>query len=699
VKSPLGAIAERLTRNQAAAPVPYSGRSTVTVPWAQPLGTEAQMRAMGSVGTLFSIVNRTSVSSSAVNWRLWRKARSGKPEDRVEVTTHAALAVLNKPNDFYTRQELVEAGQQHIDLTGEGYLIIARHAAMSVPFELWPVRPDRMSPIPDRDNFLVGWVYTSPDGEKIPLPRADVIQIRMPNPLDPYRGMGPVQALLADLDSIKYSAEWNRNFFLNSAEPGGIIEVDRRLSDDEFDEMTTRWREQHQGVAQAHRVAVLEQAKWVDRKFSMRDMQFAELRQIAGDTIREAFGMPKFAVGIVEDVNRATAEASKAWFAEELTVPRVERWKQALNNDFLPQFGSTATGLEFDYDDPVPANSEANNADRESKALAAQAYVSAGYTGDSVIKALDLPSDLVWEKPAKPTPPAAPPPPAQDGPVPTDRLSHSHPAGHRNGPTEPPPAGQPQHLPPDQLPDISPAKTALDAALAALLIRWAALSAVQKTHIVDTIRQLAAHGRLADLAAMHVDSTDTAAALYTAMTQLAAIAARQVVAEAAAQDVDIAAASVPAAELQDVADLTAALLADELKVAAARAAMRANGPAATAEQVAQVAQDALDQLPDTGPQRQLGGALHGSINAARVATIRVGPAGAIYAQEMNDKSTCAPCRDINGRWLANTDDLAPLELTYPAGAYGGYIGCLGRENCRGTVVGVWRPATTAGGAG
>ncbi|KKK81335.1 hypothetical protein LCGC14_2814460, partial [marine sediment metagenome] len=59
----------------------------------------------------------------------------------------------------------------------------------------------------------------------------DVVQLKMPNPLDPYRGMGPVQSILADLDSERYSAAWNRNFFINGAEPGGIIEVDRRLDD------------------------------------------------------------------------------------------------------------------------------------------------------------------------------------------------------------------------------------------------------------------------------------------------------------------------------------------------------------------------------------------------------------------------------------------------------------------------------------
>ncbi|WP_367138869.1 MULTISPECIES: phage portal protein [Streptomyces] len=385
MKSPLRTLFNRT-------PVPYVASRNFSLPWRQPTGAEAQMRAMGSVGTLFAIVNRTSTATSQVEWKLWRKAASGLDEDRVEVTSHAALDLWNKPNRFYTRQENVETVQQHIDLTGEGWWVISRNPRSPLPLELWPVRPDRMQPIPHPTEFLTGYMYTGPGGEQIPLRADEVIQLRMPNPLDPYRGMGPVQAILTDLDSARYSAEWNKNFFLNGAEPGGIIQVDKRLSDDEFDELTARWNEQHKGVANAHRVALIEQGQWVDRKLSQRDMQFAELRSVSRDVIREAFGIPKFALGDVDDVNRATAEASKAWFAEYLTVPRLERIKAALNNDLLPLYGPEAVRtLEFDYCSPVPADTEAENAALTAKSAAVQALVSAGAYGPEVLAAVGLP--------------------------------------------------------------------------------------------------------------------------------------------------------------------------------------------------------------------------------------------------------------------------------------------------------------------
>ena len=389
MRSPLGSILQAISNR---APVPYAARRSYN----NRLGTsrtgaEQQMAAMGSVGTLFSIVNRTSNSTSQVNWKLWRKAASGLKEDRTEVLVHPALSVWNKPNAFYTRQEFVESGQQHVDLTGEAWWVISRIGGR--PIELWCVRPDRMEPVKSQTDFISGYIYTGPEGEKIPLSKEDVIQLKMPNPLDPYRGMGPVQAILTDLDSTRYSAEWNRNFFLNSAEPGGIVQVPEAWTDEQFDSFSARWREAHQGVANSHRVAILEGgATWAQNRYSQKDMQFVELRRANRDTILEAFGIPKSMLGIVEDVNRANAQTSKVVFAENLISPRLESIKGALNNDFLPMFGTTAQGLEFDYEDPVPQDAEARIAERDSAVAAYVSLLSAGVNEADAAQYCGLPS-------------------------------------------------------------------------------------------------------------------------------------------------------------------------------------------------------------------------------------------------------------------------------------------------------------------
>lgn len=355
-------------------------------------GAEAQLRAMGSASTLFSIVSVVSTAVAQVDWKLYRKAASGLDEDRTEVTSHAALDLWRKPNPFMPRNEFVEVFSQHLELVGEGWWVVGRDPRSTIPLELWPARPDRMEPVPDPERFLSGYTYTGPGGEEVPLGLDEVVFLRRPNPMDPYRGMAPVQSVLPDLDATRYSAEWNRNFFLNSAQPGGIIEVPNHLSDTEFDELRTRWNEQHRGTSNAHRVAILEQGTWKDRTITQQDMQFVELRGVSRDVIREAYGIPRSALGDLEDVNRASALAAKAWFAEQLTVPRLERIKAALNHDLLPLFGAAARGLEFDYCDPIPPDPETQNAALTAKAQAAQALRNAGWHGEDVLSAVGLPA-------------------------------------------------------------------------------------------------------------------------------------------------------------------------------------------------------------------------------------------------------------------------------------------------------------------
>lgn len=266
-------------------------------------------------------------------------------------TMSRAMQLWNNPNPFFSEHELVECIQQHLELVGEGWLVIVR-GDDGEPAELWVVRPDRMKPVPDRDQFIRGYLYTA-GTEKIPLDVEDVIFLRVPSPTDVYRGMGPVQAILFDLDADKFAAQWNRNFFTNNAEPGGTIEVPDGLSDVEWDRLKTQWNQEHLGVSNTGRVAILEHAHWVDRKYSHEDMSFIDGRKWARDTILGAWGMPGSTIGIAENVNRANAMAAEVLLDRHIVVPRLDRIKMALNGRLWPMFADSA-GRVVTYIDPTP---------------------------------------------------------------------------------------------------------------------------------------------------------------------------------------------------------------------------------------------------------------------------------------------------------------------------------------------------------
>ena len=695
MRSPLRALATLVNRG----PVPYVSKGTrLALPWSNASGPEAQMRAMGSVGTLFAIVSRLAEATSQVEWKLWRQAPSGLDEDRVEITdpNHPVLKLWNKPNDFMTGQEFRAASQQHLDLTGEGWWHAVRHeSAPSLgPFELWPIRPDRMVPNPDPEKFILNFTYLSPDGQQIPLELDEVIQLKMPNPLDPYRGMGPVQSILTHLDTVKYTAEWNRNFFRNSAEPGGIIEIPDILSDPDFEKLRTRWDEQHKGVANAHRVALLERGKWVNRTFTMRDMQFAELAEVGREIIREAFAFPKPLLGTVEDVNRANAEAAELVFARWLIVTRLQRMKQAANVRLLPMFGLSARNLVLDFVSPVPEDREADNAELTARSTAAKELVTVGFHEDDVCDAVGLPR-MRFSAPAAAAPVARPLAPAARLPREGGRqaITMNITAPDLDADLRDVIARQLGRGPRNAT--ATEEREAWQARLEDLLADWEQVSEDQRAELATQIQDLVEAGDPAALAGLTVSSDAAADLLQAAMEGQAADATQAVVEDAESQGVAIATvaiAGVLAADLAAASTVTAALLAAGLAAAAAREALRAWAPGMTGTEVAGRVTAFLEGLGDRTLRTELGGAIWSAEGMGRVATFRQAIADGLaptkyVADETRDGNTCEACRDIADEQFTTLEDA--LEA-YPTGA--GHYLCAGGVRCRGEFYAVWEAA-------
>lgn len=687
MRSLVGAVVNAATRqntNTPDTPVPYTPAGLFQGRY---IGAQrdrtAQLRAVEQNALLYSIVNRTSTAVAGLTWRLYRKTPNHDvTTDRVEVFSHPLLTLLRKANDFMSGQSLFERTQQHIDLTGEGYWAVNKLTPTGLPLELWPIAPNRMEPIKHDKKFMTGWMYTGIGGEEVPLRLDEVIPFQMPNPSDPYRGLGPVQAMLLEIDAYRYSVEWNRNFFINSAQTGGIIKVPKNLSDPEFDKLVTRWNEQHKGVSRAHRVGILEDAEWQDVGISQRDMQFAELQTQSRDRMMEGYGISGAVMGVTDDVNRSNAEAGKAMFAELLTCPRADRLKGQINSCLLTQYGKGADELyEIDYDSPVPKDAELENQTLTARANAASVFVMAGWDPDDVLEQCEL-APMKYVGPPKG---AIPPPPAPD----EDQLEQETPAALTG--LRPRAALDPAH------PDLTAVDEQWQQATNQLLGQYQGdVVPQQRQQLLEQIRDIIAAGTIASLGALVLDHKAAATLVAAAMTTYAHTAAHQVTLEAQAQGVDGVQPVAPQqAQLDEIADVVCALLAAELAVSAGREAMRVWFDGMTGQQLADLVGPYLAGLSDAGAKQHLGGAMQAAQNLARTDTLRNAPTCQIYAREELDRNTCRPCRDVNGRLIGGNKDpdiAAKIQALYPGG---GYVLCEGRDRCRGTISALWLPPTGA----
>lgn len=384
-----------------------------------PRGIGPQLEAMANVGTVFSVVNRIAEDVAAVDWHLYRgddPKTLGPMEDRDEVLLHPALEVWNRPNPFYTQRLFVETIQQHADLTGEQWWIVQGVGAR--PAFLWPIRPDRMTPVPDPVKFITGYTLRSADGRDIPLGTDDVIYQRRPDPRDPYRGISPIGALAADLYGEHMASQWNAAFFANSARPDGILTTPEVLTDTEFARMQAHREEQHRGVGNAHRMMVLEGGTYSPAGFSQKDMDFVSLRGLTRAQVLEVYGFPEFMLGKTSGTNRATAWAILSMYAKVVLGPRLDVIREALNSELLPLFGGAGRGVVFDYGPPVPPDTEDERADLASRISAAQAMVAMGADPAEATGAFGLPA---MSFAAPPTQVASPPTGPADDPDDTEQ--------------------------------------------------------------------------------------------------------------------------------------------------------------------------------------------------------------------------------------------------------------------------------------
>ena len=308
----------------------------------------------GQVGWVFACVSRIASAIAETKWRVY-SVDSNKERD--EIIDHPLLNILDFVNPFHTGLEMMEQTQTYIDLVGEVFWLVIKDGS-NRPAEIWVVNPNKMKVIPDRKMYIKGYVYKN-GNEEIPLDTDDIVHIKLPNPTNPFRGQSPLSSVSADVEAEKYSSQYNRAFFQNSAEPNGVIQFDGTLTDSQYERLRYQWNSQYQGTSNSHKVAILEGgASFQASSVTQRDMQFRDLRIMNRDVIMGVYGLPKHILGIAEDVNRANAEASEYTFARWVLKPRLERIKAKLNEQFIPMYNET--NLIIDYDTPIPADIDRN---------------------------------------------------------------------------------------------------------------------------------------------------------------------------------------------------------------------------------------------------------------------------------------------------------------------------------------------------
>lgn len=304
---------------------------------------------------VFACINKIATKVAGIDFSMHRILNS--KGDTREVQVHPLLDLLYKPNKFQTKGELWETLVINLKTTGDAFIFKVRNERGQV-VELWNLRPDMMTIIPDPTNFIKQYEFTKSDGSKSIFAPEDIIHFKYTDPISAYTGISPLRPAQVRVQTEEYATKFQRDFFLNSARPDAIIKNPKAsLTRDQKEDIKEGWDKKFRGVGKTSSVAILEGGlEYQLVSLTQKDMDYIEGLKFTRDDILVAFQVPKPIVAVLDDVNRANSETAMYIFLSENIKPEMQRIVDKINEELVSQdFGED---FYLDFKDPTPQNRE-----------------------------------------------------------------------------------------------------------------------------------------------------------------------------------------------------------------------------------------------------------------------------------------------------------------------------------------------------
>lgn len=266
--------------------------------------------------------------------------------DKVEVVNeHPMLETLKYVNEFFTQYMLFERLQANLELYGNEYWYLDRDRKTKLPKRIYPLHPSRVKPVVGK-YYVEKYEYTY-KGSITYFSIDDIIHFKTYNPFSDVVGLSTIETARSTIETDIFSKEYIRRFYYNDATPSGILTTPDEINQDKADLIKSKWNEAYAGFKRAFKVAVLSGGlTYTSVSPKQSDMQFVEQSKLTRDDILALFGVPKTILGIVEDVNYASAKASNYIFSSRNIYPKENRIVDYLNEFYVKQWEPEGYWLE-----------------------------------------------------------------------------------------------------------------------------------------------------------------------------------------------------------------------------------------------------------------------------------------------------------------------------------------------------------------
>jgi len=302
----------------------YSSTSTA--------GAQVNQATALTSSAVWSAVRHISEGVSSLPLILYKKGADGA---RVCADFHPLYLILkDRANPEMSSMIFRETLMGHVLTWGNGYAEIERDPDTGRVVALWPLRPDIMEPVRDKNGDLF-YRY----GSLIFLPE-EIFHLKGLG-FDGVKGYSIVAQARESIGLSMALENFGSTFFGNGAKPAEVISVPGKLSAEALQNMRKSWEDMHSSQRNAHRVAILQNGvTFQSIGTDPDDSQWLISRGFQIQEIARWFKIPSSKLGDNANKTYSSLEQDNLAFLQETLRPWMVRWEQEIQHKLISDMDS-----------------------------------------------------------------------------------------------------------------------------------------------------------------------------------------------------------------------------------------------------------------------------------------------------------------------------------------------------------------------
>lgn len=285
-----------------------------------------------AVSAVWGCVNVLSGDIATLPFLTYRYVKDGREPAKDHYLWNLLLQEANPELTAFRFKQIMQAwlclwgnAFAEIEISGRGQVVA-----------LWPWRPDRVTVWREGGQFgPLMYTYKTKGNKSFTVPHDRMLHLRGMG-TDGVMGLSPIEVHRQTVGISMAIQEHTGRFYANGARPLGVIEHPNKMSPKALESLKQSWATSHEGLSNAHRVAILEEGvKYTEVGMKMVDAQYIETAGLNEKDIARIYNVPQHRLGIGEAPSNNVVEQRALEYVQFTMQPLATNWHQEIEHSLL----------------------------------------------------------------------------------------------------------------------------------------------------------------------------------------------------------------------------------------------------------------------------------------------------------------------------------------------------------------------------